>query len=899
MPESESRPNPDALLARVNAEETRKKRARLKIFFGFAPGVGKTFAMLELAQRLKKEGVDVVVGVVETHGRADTAALIEGLEVLKRRVVDYRGTKLEEFDVDAAIARKPKVLLVDELAHTNAPLGRHTKRWQDVIDVLDAGIDVYATLNVQHVESLNDVVAQITHVEVRETVPDSVLERADDLELVDLTPDELLMRMREGKVYGEEQAARAQSHFFQHGNLIALRELALRRTAERVDIDMQAYRRDHGIESTWAATERILVCVGPSPASARLARAAFRMAAGLRAPWIAVSVDTPRLRGMSEADRARLEAHLRLCETLGGEVVRLTGDDVSTTLLAYARTRNVTRIIIGKPTHAWWRDRFRGSLLDELVRGSGDIDVHVIRGTGEAPIGTAAAAAQPFRPGPYLSSALMVAMATALSTLLTRFLSLPDVVMIFLLGIMLVALRFGRGPSVLAAALSVASVDFFFVEPVYTFAVSDVRHTLTFCVMFVVGLVMSSLTTRLRHQEEGARLRERRTASLYALTREIGKTADLKETAVVAALHVQHALDAMVTVLIPSPDGPLEAVASSPGASPLAVDELGVARWAFEHGQLAGAQTATLSGARVQCTPLTSASGKAVGVLALRIDAQRRSFESDDRHLLDAFARQIAVAIERARYADEAKEALLRIKTEEMRSSLLSAVSHDLRTPLAAITGAATTLLDTQSGLPEAERLEMIQTICEEAERLERLVANLLEMVRLDSGTVTIKREWVPLEEIVGAALTRLESKLKLHIIQTTLPTELPLIAVDPVLFEHVFLNLFENAAKYTPPGTKIDVSARRQGEALEIEVADRGPGLQPGNEAKIFEKFFRGQHVGVGGVGLGLAICRSIVEAHHGSMSAHAREGGGTVFRITLPLNETPPSVPVEDGEA
>ncbi|MBK8173061.1 MAG: sensor histidine kinase KdpD [Sandaracinaceae bacterium] len=899
MAAGESRPDPDALLARVNAEETRKSRARLKIFFGFAPGVGKTFAMLELAQRLHKDGVDVVVGVVETHGRADTAALMEGLEILKRRVVEYRGARLEEFDVDAAIARKPKVVLVDELAHTNAPHGRHAKRWQDVLDLLDAGIDVYTTLNVQHVESLNDVVAQITHVEVRETVPDSVLARADDLELVDLTPDELLVRMREGKVYGEEQAARAQNHFFKHGNLIALRELALRRTAERVDADMQDYRRDHGIESTWAASERILVCVGPSPASARLARAAFRMVSGLRAPWIAVSVDTPRLRGMSDADRARLEAHLRLAETLGGEVIRLTGDEVSATLLAYARTRNVTRIIIGKPTHSWWRDRFRGSLLDELVRGSGDIDVHVIRGAGEAASSGDSPPAQPFRAGPYLSAALMVAVATGLGTVLTQILSLPDVVMIFLLGIMLVALRFGRGPSVLAATLSVACLDFFFVPPFYTFAVSDVRHSLTFGVMFVVGLVMSSLTTRLRHQEEGARLRERRTASLYALTREIGRTVDPFETAAVAARLVHDALDAHVTVLAPTASGTLQVLAASPGAAELAADELGVARWAFEHGQLAGAHTATLSGARVQCTPLTSATGKAVGVLALRIDSARRSFESDDRHLLDSFARQIAVAIERARYAEEAKDAQLKMRTEEMRSSLLSAVSHDLRTPLAAITGAASTLLDTKSDLASGERLEMLQTICEEAERLERLVANLLEMVRLDSGTVAVKSEWVPLEEIVGSALARLEKKLQNHTVRIDLPADLPLIAVDPVLFEHVFLNLFENAAKYTPPGSAIEVTARQSSTALEIDVADRGPGLPPGDEARVFEKFFRGQHVGVGGVGLGLAICRSIVEAHKGSMSAHAREGGGTVFRINLPRGENPPTVPPEEGES
>ncbi|HEX7476615.1 MAG TPA: DUF4118 domain-containing protein, partial [Polyangiales bacterium] len=507
-----ARPDPDALLRRVKAEEARAQHTKLKIFFGFAPGVGKTYAMLESAQRLRAQGVDVVIGVIETHGRKETAGLLEGLQLLPRKLIEYRGTKLEEFDLAGALARKPTVLLLDELAHTNAPGMQHPKRYQDVQELLEAGIEVHTTLNVQHVESLNDVVAQITAVRVRETVPDAILDRADEIELVDLPPDDLLQRLREGKVYLREQAARAVDHFFQRGNLLALRELALRRTADRVDAEMQAYRLEHDIHSTWAAGERILVCVSPSPASARLARAARRMAAGLRAPWTAVYVEPTTIAPMSEADRSRLDAHLRLVESLGGDVVRLTGDRISTALLEHARKHNVTRILIGKPTHPRLRDRLRGSLLDDLVRGSGDIDVHVISGDD----GGAPAPEPPRKPQGRVElrnlvwTTLLVAAATAAAALVRGVLASPDTVMLYLLVIMIVAVRFGRRASLLAAASSVAAYDFFFVPPYYTFAVSDVRHVLTFAMMFGVGVVMSSLTARIRQQERNALDREAR-----------------------------------------------------------------------------------------------------------------------------------------------------------------------------------------------------------------------------------------------------------------------------------------------------------------------------------------------------------------------------------------------------
>ncbi|MBS2022750.1 MAG: sensor histidine kinase KdpD, partial [Deltaproteobacteria bacterium] len=616
MAEDAHRPDPDALLQRVTAEAQRASRARLKVFFGFAPGVGKTYAMLEAARRLRAQGVDVIVGCAETHGRSETAALLQGLEVLPKRRVEHRGTVLEEFDLERALARRPQVLLLDELAHTNAPGLQHAKRHQDVLDLLHAGIDVHTTLNVQHVESLNDVVAQVTGVRVRETVPDALLDRADELELVDLPPDELLQRLAQGKVYLGERAEQAARNFFQRGNLLALRELALRRTAERVDADVRAHRAAHAIDKTWSAAERILVCVGPAPQSAKVLRAGRRMAAGLRAPWSAVVVE-PIGVPLGAADRERLDGHLRLAESLGAQVVRLSGARPSEVLLEYARKHDVTRLMLGKPTHARLIDRLRGSFLDQIVRGSGDIDVQVVSGD----------ASEPPRDDPrgplemtsplrgYVWSAVLVTLATALAALLRSLLALPDLVMVYLIVIMATALRFGRGPSLLAAALSVGAYDFFFVPPFFTFAVTDARHTLTFAMMFAVGALLSSLMLRIQRQEQDARAREARTASLYALSRELGGAHDEQAAAQILARHAAEVFGGGVAVLLAKPGGALEERARV-GDFPSESSELGVARWVFEFGRPAGLGTETLPGARVICVPLR-AGPDVIGILAL------------------------------------------------------------------------------------------------------------------------------------------------------------------------------------------------------------------------------------------------------------------------------------------
>lgn len=885
----ERRPDPDLLLAQVRQEEERARQGRLKIFFGAAPGVGKTYAMLEAAQQRRAEGIDVVVGLAETHGRRETEVLLEGLEVLPRRRVEYHGTTLAEFDLDAALARRAALLLVDELAHTNAPDSRHRKRWQDVFELLAAGIDVYTTLNVQHLESLNDVVAQITGVVVRETLPDSVLDRADEIELVDLPPEELLQRLKEGKVYVAELIERARENFFRRGNLLALRELALRRTADRVDEQMQSYRRGKRVHAVWPAAERILVCVGANPRSIRLIRAAKRMAAALRADWIAANVEAPAKVRPSESDLKQLAEHMRLAESLGAETVTLTGHRASEEILTYARTRNVTKIIIGKPTHARWKDKLFGSVLDEVVRGSGDIDVYVITGdTGEpVPRPAGKAAPVPWEARDWLLSLGSVAACTGMAALMFPYFALVDLAMVYLLGVVFTASRASKGAAFVATLLSVAAFDFFFVPPYYTFAVSDIRYFVTFVVMFVVGFVISRLTLRVREQADAARLRERRTAALYNLSRELVRERGTEQLAALAIKHIGEVVSSQVAVLVPDERGNLVIPVTGPDTFALDQREMSVARWAFDHRQRAGLGTDTLPGARALYLPLV-ASARTVGVLGVLPRRPAGAFTQEQIHVLESFANQIAMALERASLAEEAQRALLKAETETLRNTLLSSISHDLRTPLAAITGASTTLLQREVALDPSSRQELVHTIYEEAEHLNRIIRNLLDMTRLESGAITVKKEWQSLEEIVGVVLNRLGDKLRKHPLATKLPEDLPLVPFDPLLLEQVLMNLLENAVKYTPEGTPLELSAAVKGTDVLVELADRGPGIRPGEEERIFEKFVRGD-ARDGGVGLGLTICRAIITAHGGRIWAENRPGGGAVFRFTLPRGGEP----------
>jgi two-component system sensor histidine kinase KdpD len=893
MTRDDPRPDPDALLRRLGAEEHR--RGRLKIFFGSSAGVGKTYAMLDAAQNKRREGADVMIGWVETHDRAETAALAEALGQIPARELEYRGTRVREFDLDAALARRPNLLLLDELAHTNAPGSRHTKRWQDAQELLDAGIDVYTTLNVQHLESLNDLVARITGVPVRETVPDHVLDTADEIAFVDLPPEDLLRRLAEGKVYLADQAAHAARNFFRKGNLIALRELALRRTAERVDAEMQDYRRDHEIRETWPVAERVLVCVRPNPDSEQLVRAARRMAARLRAEWIVVSVESPAQPVLSDQERHALAATLKLAEQLGAQTAVISGEHVATALIAFARERNVSKILVGKPAHSRWYDRVRGSLLDDLVRRSGEIDVYIISGEPSADGGARQLprlrARSPARD--YVLALAVVCVNSLLCwVMLAGHFEPANLIMLYLLGIAFVAVRFGRGPSLLAACASVASFDFFFVQPYLTFAVSDTQYIVTFGVMLAVSLLISTLATRVRDQAAAARQREGRTQVLYAVSRELAGLRAPEEIARAASRHVSDMLRGSAAVLLAGSDGRLPA---DTGGVASEQREQAVAQWVLDNGRMAGLGTDTLPGASALYLPVSGAPG-VLAVLAVRPSEELLPLSPDHFDLLETVARLIAAPLERARLAAEIERTRLAAEAEQMRSALLSSVSHDLRTPLAAITGAASSLLQNGSR-DDGARQELIATIYEESERLNRLVANLLDMTRVEAGGLRLNREWHPLEEVVGSALARLDRLLAGRRIETVLAADLPLVSIDAVLVESVLVNLLENAAKYTPPGSPLRIAATVETGAVRVEIADEGPGLPPDAEQRVFEKFYRGPS-GRHGFGLGLAICRAIVAAHGGRIWAQNRTPRGTTFSFTLPVEGAPPLAPEEARE-
>ena len=891
------RPDPDALLRRVQAEEADQARGKLKVFFGATAGVGKTYAMLQAAHEQQRDGIDVMIGWVETHGRAETEALVQGLPVLPSREVVYGGSRLRDFDLDAALSRRPQLLLMDELAHTNAPGSRHPKRWQDVRELLQAGIHVYTTVNVQHIEGLNDAVAQITGIRVSETVPDSILEQADDVELVDLPPDDLLQRLKDGKVYLPDQAQHAIKHFFRKGNLIALREMALRRTAERVDQQMEVYRRDHAVVGTWPAAETILVCVNLKSRGPMLVRAARKMATGLHARWIAVYVETSIHLRLTEQERSQGVDTLRLAERMGAETVTLTGDDVSAQLLAYARSRNVTKIIVGKPLRSRWKEWLFGSVVDDLVRGSGDIDIYVM--TGEAgtgqPLVTGLLQRTSERRNYGYASALVMA-CTALSGVMAPYFGQANLIMVYLFGVVVIATRWGRGPSALASLMSVAAFDFFFIPPYYSFAVSDVQYLLTFAVMLVVALLTSGLASHKSRQAESALIREQRTAALYAMSRELITQREVNKLASVASRHIHDVFHCQVAVFLPDRDGRVHLHRGDALHFDLDPKEAGISQWVFDHKESAGHGTNTLSGSDSLYLPLLGSHG-AVGVLAVRSSRPAELLAPEQLHLLETFANQMALALERERLAEQTQEANMQTETERMRNAVLSSVSHDLRTPLATIVGASSAILNTTRPLSIESQHELVRSISDEAGRLDRLLKNLLDMTKLEAGAMQLRKEWHALEEVVGTALARVKSRIATHPVSTTFPDSLPLVLVDGVLIEQVLINLLENAAKYSPPASPIDVTASVKEGMIVTEVADRGPGIPRGEERRIFEKFYQLHPDREGGVGLGLTICRGIIESHGGRIWVEARSGGGSSFCFTLPTEHNQPTVEPEQN--
>ncbi|HZO09753.1 MAG TPA: sensor histidine kinase KdpD [Myxococcota bacterium] len=882
---SDERPDPDALLQRVRRDEADAKRGRLKVFFGAAPGVGKTYAMLEAARAKRTAGAEVVIGWVETHGRAETAALAEGFERLPPREVEHRGVRLLEFDIDKALARKPGLLLLDELAHTNAPGARHPKRWQDARELVQAGTSVWTTLNVQHLESVNDLVERITGVVVRETLPDRLLDEADEVEFVDLPPEDLLRRLEEGKVYLPDQAARAVKQFFRKGNLTALRELALRRTAEHVDVAVQDYRRDHAIEATWPIAERLLVCIRPNPDSGRLVRAARRLATRLRAEWIVAWVDSPGQPTLSAAERGHLAAAFELAEQLGAETASVSGASIPSAVLQLARERNVSQIVVGKPRRSAGRSLLRGSLVDAIVKLSGDIDVFIVTGE-EAERPAPALAARRSRPIGYALAALVVLAASLVSWAMGGRFDKLNLAMVYLLGIVFVATRYGRGPSLLAVLLSVAAFDFFFVPPHLTFAVSDTQYLVSFAVMLVVGLLVSTLAARVREAAEFAQNRERRTQALFALSRELAGPLAPRELARIGARHVSDLLRSAAVLFLPAPGRGLERVGDAVPAFARDPHEHAVAQWAFDHRQAAGADTDTLPGGGALYEPLVSGD-ECLGVLGIELLPSVRPLPPDQRELVRALCRQLAGPLERTRLAESASAARLAVESERLRSTLLSSVSHDLRTPLAAITGAASGLV-VEPEPPPALRQELAATVLEEAERLNRLVGNLLDMTRLEAGTLEPKREWHSLEELVGGALARVERYAGGRALVAQVAPDLPLVPIDGVLVEQALVNLLENALRHGGREGAVRVSAQRDGAQALVEVKDDGPGFPPGEAERLFDKFYRA--AGGPGAGLGLAIARAIVTAHGGRIWAQAGEPRGATFAFTLPLGDAPP---------
>ncbi len=896
---TDERPDPDKLLEKVRRAEAKARGGRLKIFFGACAGVGKTYAMLSEAHEVRAQGADVVVGVVETHKRAETEALIAGLEVLPAKQVSYRDTTLRELDVDAAIARHPDVLLVDELAHSNAPGSRHPKRWQDIMELLAAGIDVYTTVNVQHIESLNDVVGQITGVRVWETVPYRVFDESDEIELVDLPSDDLLQRMKEGKVYLPEQAAHAVSNFFRKGNLIALRELALRRTADRVDAQAREYREDQAIEGVWPLRERLLVAVGPGPRAEALVRAGRRLADSLRAEWIAVYVETPRLARLPDAERARVLNALRLAQQLGAETATLPGQDVATALADYASERNMSRVVLGRPGTIGALAWVSPTLVDRLTAKASGVDLVVVGGEvprAAAPAGTDETdeRARAIRWRGYLEALAAVVIATLVAVPLRRHIEITNIAMLYLLALIIVSVRTSRGASVVGSFLAVAAFDFFCVPPYLTFSVRDTQYVLTFVVMTIVALTITHLTTGMRYQARVAGHRERRAASLYEMSRVLSGALTTEQILEIAVEHVHGVFEAPCTVLLAGDDGK---VRYPPGAraGELAEADLSIAQWVYDHDEPAGLGTGTLAGTNIHYLPLR-APVRTRGVLALRPRNERLIFVPEQQRLLETFAAQIALALERVHFVDVAQSTQLRMASERLRNSLLASISHDLRTPLAVLTGAASSLVEQDDHLSAAQRLDLAQTIYEEAMHMSELTGNVLDMARLETGAVQLNRQWHPLDEVVGAVLSRMRKRLEDRRVSTALAGAPALVQMDSVLVGQVLTNLLDNALKYTPPRSPVEIVGTRTEEGVRICVADHGPGLGKGEEQRVFEKFYRAHHEGgPGGVGLGLTICRAVVEAHGGRIWAENRPEGGARFCFTLPQTGEPPEVQPE----
>jgi len=889
---TDSRPDPDRLLAKLKDEEIQARRGKLKLFFGASAGVGKTYAMLSAARVQQQQGIDVVIGVIETHGRAETEALLAGLPAIALKEVRYRDRVLKEFDLDATLARKPDLVLVDELAHSNVQGSRHAKRWQDVEELLDAGIDVWSAMNVQHLESLNDIVTGITGIRVWETVPDKVFDATDEVVIVDLPPDDLLLRLKEGKVYLPQQAERAVRNFFRKGNLIALRELALRRTADRVDSEMLQYRRNLQAAPVWQTRESILLCIGPDERSEKLVRTTARLSAQLGVPWHCIYVETPALQRLPAETRQRILELLKSAEDNGAVTAVLSGSDLAATIVRYAHEHNLPRVVLGRETgrlRGLWRRRLAesvGALADDL-----DIlQVALSARDGVASRGrrTSVHEKDAIDWASYAWSALICGAVTLAVAPLAPILASANLVMIFLAAVVGVAVRFGRGPAVLASLLTVGMFDFFYVPPRFSFTVSDAQYLLTFFIMLVVALLIGQLTAGLKFQARVSRLREERVRAMYAMSRDLSGALMPEQIAEIGARFMKSEFGAPAALMVADLQDRLHEPVHSAG-QPEGLD-VGVAQWAFDHDEAAGHGTNTLAASPVLYIPL-KAPMRMRGVLAIGAGNAARLAGPEQRRLLDTCASLLAISLERIHYVDIAQTVTVQMESERLRNSLLAAISHDLRTPLAALVGMSESLAMMKLPATSPE-LETAHRIKDAALRMNSMVGNMLDMARLQSGSVQLNRQWQPLEEVVGTSLKTMASVLENRRVTVALADDLPLVDIDAVLFERVLCNLLENAGKYTPAGSPIDIRAQPSGDQVVVTVDDVGPGLPKGKESAIFDMFERGRkESATPGVGLGLAICRAIVEAHGGKIRGETKPQGGARFTIELPRG-TPPSL-------
>ena len=890
MTDAAARPSPEALLEQAAKEG----RGRLKIFLGAAPGVGKTYEMLSQARQRKLEGTDVVIGVVETHGRVETDLLSKSIEKIPKKRMPYKGRVLAEMDLDAVLQRRPKLALVDELAHTNVEGSRHPKRYMDVEELLAAGIDVYTTLNVQHLESLNDVVAKITRVRVNETVPDSILDRADDVELVDITPEDLLQRLKEGKVYLPEAAERAAQHYFVPGNLTALRELALRRTAQRVDDQMVSYMRAHAIQGPWEASERVLVCVNERPGAAALVRYTRRLADRLHASWAAIHVETPGSRDMSETERDRIADALRVAERLGGQAVSIPAASVADGVIDYARANNFTHIVTSTAQRNWWLELFRGSAAHEIIRRAGDVSVHVVPeqltrtmkgATRRAAQGVDSKGSSPWDSKAYAGSFGMVVVALLIGLVFQKF-GITNVALVFLTAVLASAITYGLWPSLFACLAAILAYNFFFLPPLYTFTIAAPENIVALFFFTVAALIASYLSARMRAQALSARERAATTENLYLFSRKLAGVVTLDDLLWAAAFQFAQMLKVRVVILLPEGTS-IGVRAGYPPEDTLDEADLAAAKWVWEHATPAGRGADTLPGAKRLFLPMRTGRGT-VGIVGLDCDRPGPLLTPDQKRLFDALSDQAALAIERINLSEDIDRARIAAETERLRSALLTSISHDLRTPLASILGSATSLSSQRGNLDEHAREELIGTIREEAERLNRFIANLLDMTRLESGAIEPGLDFVDLGDVVGSAIRRASGVLASHQIQIKLAADLPMLRLDPVLLEQVLFNLLDNAAKYAPPGTKIELRAAKDGELVRLDIADEGEGIPDSDLERIFDKFYRVQAMDRkrAGTGLGLAICRGFVEAMGGTIRAANRsDSRGALLSITFPV--------------